>query len=129
MVKIRDELSGSLTAAGSARKPLTATDRARLGRGEREAREILAAAGARAVHTTGHIAVHPGGTARIGEVVDADLATGIAGLYVCDASVLPVAWGVPPTFTVLALGRRLGRRLAGRNRAGSARVERADSLP
>jgi choline dehydrogenase-like flavoprotein len=129
MVKIRDELSGTISARGLARKPLTPTDRGRLRRGERDAREILARAGARDVHRTGHIAVHPGGTARIGDVVDADLATEIGGLHVCDASVLPVAWGVPPTFTVLALGRRLGRHLAEGGRVGSARVDRADSLP
>lgn len=125
MVKIRDELSGTLSARGVVRKPLTGLDRSRLGRGEREAREILARAGARGIHRTGYVAVHPGGTARIGDVVDADLATEIAGLHVCDASVLPVAWGVPPTFTVLALGRRLGRHLTGSQAVADAELARA----
>ena len=123
MVKIRDELSGSVSDRGIAHKPLTAVDEARLGAGVEAAKEILVAAGATSLHTTARTAVHPGGTARIGVVVDADLATEVGGLHVCDASVLPVAWGVPPTFTILALGRRLARRLAGAHAAQPAREE------
>jgi choline dehydrogenase-like flavoprotein len=112
MVKVRDELSGVVSDLGWAHKPLAGLDRARLRAGGRAAREILEKLGARSIHTTARVAVHPGGTARIGDVVSSDLATRIADLFVCDASVLPVAWGVPPTFTILALGRRLGRHLA-----------------
>ena len=113
MVKARDALSGSLTARGGVAKPLTGPDRAVLDRGEAAAREILRHAGARSVFRAGHVAVHPGGTAKVGDVVGTDLQTEIRGLYVCDASVIPIAWGLPPTFTVMALGRRLGRHLAG----------------
>ena len=49
---------------------------------------------------------------RIGHALDADLATATSGLYVCDASVIPEPWGLPPTLTLLCLGWRLGRRLA-----------------
>jgi choline dehydrogenase-like flavoprotein len=111
MVKVRDELSGAVSDRGVGHKPLARMDRDRLRAGEAAARELLRAAGAHSIHLTQRVAVHPGGTARIGDVVDADLATGIDGLHVCDASVLPVAWGVPPTFTILALARRLGRHL------------------
>lgn len=120
MVKARDALSGRLTARGGVVKPLTCADRAVLDAGAAQAREILAAAGARSVFRAGHVAVHPGGTAKVGDVVDTDLATAVRGLHVCDASVIPTAWGLPPTFTVLALGRRLGRHLAGTRTSGMA---------
>ncbi len=35
------------------------------------------------------------------------LRTQIAGLYVCDSSVLPEPDGLPPVLTIIALGRRL----------------------
>ncbi|WP_300012592.1 FAD-dependent oxidoreductase [Pseudonocardia sp.] len=113
MVKARDVLSGRLTGRGGVDKPLTGADRSVLGRGEARARDVLRHAGARSVFAAGHVAVHPGGTAKVGDVVDTDLQTEIRGLYVCDASVIPVAWGLPPTFTVMALARRLGRHLVG----------------
>ena len=113
MVKARDELSGSLTRRGGVAKPLTRGDRAVLARGTAEARAIVRQAGGRSIVVAGHVAVHPGGTAKVGDVVDTDLQTEIRGLYVGDASVIPMEWGLPPTFTVMALGRRLGRQLAG----------------
>jgi choline dehydrogenase-like flavoprotein len=57
--------------------------------------------------------------------VDANLKTEIDNLYVCDASVIPRAWGLPPTFTVMALGRRLSRHLTGRHEA----VTEQETLP
>ena len=113
MVKARDALSGTLTRRGAVAKPLTAEDRATLARGGEEARAVLRHLGARSVFEAGYVAVHPGGTAKVGDVVDTDLQSEICGLYVGDASVIPTAWGLPPTFTVMALGRGLGRRLAG----------------
>lgn len=32
-------------------------------------------------------------------------------LYVCDCSVIPEAWGLPPTSTIIALGKRLAKYL------------------
>lgn len=112
MVKARDGLSGAMTRRGAG-KPLTAEDRKILDRGEEDARAILGYAGARSVYRAGYVAVHPGGTAKVGDVVGTDLQTEIAGLYVCDASVIPIAWGLPPTFTVMSLAHRLGRHLTG----------------
>jgi choline dehydrogenase-like flavoprotein len=130
MVKVRDELSGTVSDRGVAHKPLRGVDRDRLRAGTAVARELLAQAGARSIHATLRVAVHPGGTARIGSVVDADLATEIDGLYVCDASVLPCAWGVPPTFTIMALSRRLGRHLAGvRSRAATSAAGPSNADP
>lgn len=55
---------------------------------------------------------HPGGTAAIGTVVDRDLQTKIDGLFVCDASVLPVTPGFPPMLTIGALAKRLAGTLS-----------------
>ncbi|QYF92382.1 GMC family oxidoreductase N-terminal domain-containing protein [Massilia sp. PAMC28688] len=111
MVKIRDEISGS-TGPRWADKTLQAPDRARLALGIGMARDILRACGARNIFKTWHFAAHPGGSVRIGHGVDGNLRTRTEGLYVCDASVIPAAWGLPPTLTLLCLGKRLGQALA-----------------
>ena len=60
------------------------------------------------------LAAHPGGTVKVGELLDSDLKTKqYDNLYVCDCSVIPKPWGLPPTYTILALGKRLGKYLAG----------------
>jgi choline dehydrogenase-like flavoprotein len=46
-------------------------------------------------------------------VVDSRLETATRGLFVCDASVLPAPWGLPPTLTLLCLAERLAAELAG----------------
>ncbi len=75
------------------------------------ARKVLAASGAHHVFQSWHFAAHPGGSVRIGDGVDRHLQTGTPGLYVCDASVIPQAWGLPPTLTLLCLGQRLAAHL------------------
>jgi choline dehydrogenase-like flavoprotein len=63
------------------------------------------------------MAFHPLGTARAGRdparsVVDADLRVhGVAGLHVCDGSVVPSSLGVNPQITIMALAMRLADRL------------------
>lgn len=113
MVKIRDSLSGHLTRRGGVRKDLTEDDRAKVRSGFERAKGILEQAGAKGVFRTGYLAAHPGGTARIDDVVDANLQTEVDNLYVCDSSVIPEEWGLPPTLTLLGLGRRLGKHLSG----------------
>ncbi|MCA1247762.1 GMC family oxidoreductase N-terminal domain-containing protein [Massilia sp. MS-15] len=116
MVKIRDEIGGSIGPRW-VDKRLTPGDRARLAEGIGMARAILRQAGARRVFATHHFAAHPGGSVPIGGQrdgktgVDSELRA-VPGLYVCDASVIPQPWGLPPTLTLLALGRRLGERLS-----------------
>ena len=114
MVKIRD-LAGGGIGPRWVDKTLQPEDRARFRRGTALARRILAEAGARHVFQSWHFAAHPGGALALGgagpAAVDRDLRGSAAGLYVCDASVLPAPWGLPPTLTLLALGKRLGRRL------------------
>ncbi|GGE81657.1 FAD-dependent oxidoreductase [Massilia psychrophila] len=114
MVKIRDEIGGAVGPRWAS-KPLQAPDRQKLDQGVGMARDILAAAGATHVFQSRHFAAHPGGSVRIGDGVDSDLqAAGAENLFVCDASVIPQAWGLPPTLTLLCLGTRLGEHLAAR---------------
>lgn len=107
MVKIRDDIGGSI-GPHWVDKTLTPADRRKLAAGVEMARGILRAAGARNIFKSWHFAAHPGGSVRIGEGVDRNLQTGTANLYVCDASVIPQPWGLPPTLTLLCLGKRLG---------------------
>jgi choline dehydrogenase-like flavoprotein len=110
MVKIRDEIGGAV-GPHWASKPLQASDRKKFDTGVGLARDVLAAAGATHVFQSHHFAAHPGGSVRIGDGVDANLQAGAANLFVCDASVIPLAWGLPPTLTLLCLGMRLGDHL------------------
>jgi choline dehydrogenase-like flavoprotein len=120
MVKIKDRLGGRLTDRGGIRKRLTEEDKVKIYKGYAQAREILAHAGARNIHRSWYLAAHPGGTAKIGDIVDSNLRTRWENLYVCDCSVVPVAWGLPPTFTLIALGKRLARHLNGEGPAQRA---------
>ncbi|TFW20274.1 GMC family oxidoreductase N-terminal domain-containing protein [Duganella callida] len=107
MVKIRDDIGGGIGPRW-VDKTLTAADRRKLASGVEMARGILRAAGATNIFKSWHFAAHPGGSVRIGEGVNSQLQTGTANLYVCDASVIPQPWGLPPTLTLLCLGHRLG---------------------
>ncbi len=112
MVKIRDGLGGRVINDHMIWKRLAAADKARIDRGSAHARRILENAGAKAVYRSWYLAAHPGGTVKIDRHLDADLQTACEGLYVCDCSVIPEPWGLPPTLTLLGLGRRLARHLA-----------------
>jgi len=112
MVKIRDEASGRIGPRW-VDKTLQPADRQKFERGIAVARSVLARAGARHIFASHHFAAHPGGSVPIGAQVDSDLQTSTPGLYVCDASVIPGPWGLPPTLTLLCLGRRLGWQLGG----------------
>jgi choline dehydrogenase-like flavoprotein len=110
MVKIRDGIGGRIGQRW-VDKTLAPADRAKFGKGIGIARDILRQAGARHVFASHHFAAHPGGSLPICAQVDARLQTSTPGLYVCDASVIPEPWGLPPTLTLLALGKRLGHQL------------------
>ena len=113
MIKLKDEISGGIDGRGRIRKGLTARDRARLAQAETVAGRILRQAGCRAdtILTTPLRGTHPSATARIGDVLSTSLETGVAGLYVCDASVFPEALGRPTVLTILALADRLADHL------------------
>jgi choline dehydrogenase-like flavoprotein len=110
MVKIRDGIGGRIGQRW-VDKTLQPPDRAKFDQGIAIARGILERAGAHHIFASRHFAAHPGGSLRIGDQVDASLQTATPGLYVCDASVIPEPWGLPPTLTLLALGKRLGGQL------------------
>jgi choline dehydrogenase-like flavoprotein len=111
MVKIRDEVGGGVGPRWVS-KPLQEPDRRKFEQGIGMARAILEQAGARHIFKSWHFAAHPGGSLAVGESVDSKLETRTPGLYVCDASVIPGPWGLPPTLTLLCLGKRLGTHLA-----------------
>lgn len=111
MIKAKDSLGGRLTDGGGVRKQLSAEDRSKLMDGRQRAKRILEKAGATSIYSTWYLAAHPGGTVKVGELVDSNLKTEYQNLYVCDCSVIPVAWGLPPTLTILCLGKRLAKHL------------------
>lgn len=111
MVKWKDPLGGHLTASGGVRKRLGPEDMSIMRKGYENARRVLIAAGAKDIYKTWYLAAHPGGTVKIGELLDTNLRTQIDNLYVCDCSVIPEAWGLPPTLTLVSLGKRLARHL------------------
>jgi choline dehydrogenase-like flavoprotein len=112
MVKIKDDLAGKISPHGRVIKRLSNDDRTRLRRGSEVARSILKYAGAHRIYSCMVVATHPGGTAKIGDVVDSNLKTSYDNLYVCDCSVIPESWGRPPILTLIALGKRLAKHLA-----------------
>jgi choline dehydrogenase-like flavoprotein len=110
MVKIRDDIGGAIGPRW-VDKTLTPSDRRKLASGVAMARDILRAAGAKKIFKSWHFAAHPGGSLPIAVSVDSDLQTATPNLFVCDASVIPAPWGLPPTLTLLCLGQRLGQYL------------------
>ena len=125
MIKIRDDLGGEITKRGWVDKSLSRDDRMRLDKGAEHARRILSNAGATDIYRGWMFAAHPGGTVKIGEHVDTNLKTRFDNLYVCDCSVIPREWGLPPTWTILALGKRLARHLMAEGKTEAFRDETA----
>ena len=111
MIKVRDGLGGYITDKGWVNKPLTASDKHKLRTGRKYARKILENMGAKDIYSSWLLAAHPGGTVKLGKHLDKDLQTEIKNLYVCDCSVMPEELGLPPTFTLLSLGKRLAKHL------------------
>ena len=111
MVKIKDDDIGSVRGQ-HVHKVLTAQDRAKLQHGFRICETILKEAGATSVYSSPIMAAHPGGTAAIDVVVDRHLESSIRGLHILDASVIPGPWGLPPVWTLLALGQYLANVLS-----------------
>jgi choline dehydrogenase-like flavoprotein len=110
MVKIRDEIGGSIGPQW-VNKKLQSADQVKFKHGLGLAYEIMEKTGAKHIFRSWHFAAHPGGSVRIGAGVDSNLQTSVEDLYVCDASVIPEAWGLPPTLSLLCLGKRLAAHL------------------
>jgi choline dehydrogenase-like flavoprotein len=139
-VHLADTSSGRVRLRGGAARlgyRLTRSDAATLGFGIARAADILFAAGAREVYPqiagvssirSGEQnalesgiaparlrleAFHPMGTAAMGPVTDeAGELRDLPGAYVADGSLLPTALGVNPMITIIAMARRVARRLA-----------------
>ncbi len=114
-VEVRDGLSGGLREDGRYHKELTREELHKLDKGVQAARRIIEHAGGRFLLTSRLRAIQMGGTIRIGEHLDESLQTEIRGLHVCDGSVIPQAVRVPPTLTLVCLGKYLAKRLAARH--------------
>ena len=114
MVKAKDDIEGRVLPTGSIHKDYSADVLEKAKKSIQWSTEILAKAGVprRKIKVVYHAALHPGGTAGIGRVVDSDLETELKNCYVADASVLPSPTGIPPILTIMALSRRLAKKLA-----------------
>lgn len=112
LVEIDDDLSGSVDSEYRIVKPLSKKDLKKLEKGQGIALRILENAGAKDIWFTRIAGVHPGGTCKIGKVVDSNLQTNVNNLYVCDASVIPESMAIPPVLTILALAKRLSNHIA-----------------
>ena len=113
MTKTTDQMTGRVYPDGRVSKPVTDRDLSRLDAGFEISRQILIQAGADPsnIKRSKVQGAHPGGTARIGKVVNIDLQTRMENLYVCDSSVFPATPGLPPIITILALAKRLANHL------------------
>jgi len=112
IIKIKDDAVGEVTE--KVVKGVTNRDAAILSEGAAIAGAILKEAGVAPYTfvTTPLRGAHPGGTAKIGVVVDKNMETEVHGLYVADASVLPSAPGAPPILTIVALAKYVSRIIA-----------------
>lgn len=109
MVKTADDAKGYVDDDGDVVKINTINDIRYLAEGVATAGFILEKAGVdpNTIGSTVYRGAHPGGTAPIGKIVDSNQETEIEGLFVSDASVLPISPGKPPILTILALSKRL----------------------
>jgi len=114
MTKVKDPVSGTIDAKGRLKKPLEPEVKERLAAGDKTAREILRKAGAKesSLWTAPIKAAHPGGSARIGHVVDENLeAMKLKNCYVADASVVPDELGTPVVLLALSIGKYAADRM------------------
>ncbi|MBU0994404.1 MAG: FAD-dependent oxidoreductase [Proteobacteria bacterium] len=113
MVKIQDDLTGTIGKGRAFKKPMTENDRKKIDKGVQIVTQIFKKAGAKesTVYPMKPAGAHPSATCRIGQVIDNNLATQIKNLFVCDASVFPQALGAPVVWTVVSLGKRLAKHL------------------
>ncbi len=129
MVKVRDDLSGKIIGNGLVDKPISKADQAKLDKGREIAKQILLQAGAVKTYSSRPISPHPAASVKIGEHLDENLKTKFANLYVCDASAYPAPLGLPPTLTILGMGKRLAKHLVSSATESSiGRAEKSGSV-
>jgi len=112
MEKITDEDVGYVSIEeGKISKILTMKDKIALNYGRTIGEKLLLKAGCdpqSIKHMPAQLA-HPGSTVKVGTLLDSNLeTTSIKNLYCCDASAVPEGLGIPPTLTIIALGKYLG---------------------
>jgi choline dehydrogenase-like flavoprotein len=131
MIKLKDEVSGSIDEQGRIHKGLTVRDAERLDQATEVAGRILRRAGCApsSIFRTPLRGTHPCATVRIGELLSTDLETGIRSLFVCDASVFPEALARPTVLTIIALARRLARHLSPTVRSWDSPIPGATTDP
>ncbi|MBW2702791.1 MAG: GMC family oxidoreductase [Deltaproteobacteria bacterium] len=110
-VKLAEDDRGTIFPNERVSKVITERDEKRMNKGVEIAKEIMLKAGAKpgSISELRWAGGHPGGTIAMGQFTDRGFATEFENLYVCDASVLPISPGVPPTLSILAMSRLLGR--------------------
>ena len=91
---------------------LTREELQKLDRGVAAARRIIERAGGKYILTSRMRAIQMGGTIRLKEHLDEGLQTEIRNLHVCDGSVIPQSVKVPPTVTLVCLGKFLANHLS-----------------
>ena len=114
MCKITDEFEGRVfLEEGKVSKKYTRRDLQRLDYGKAVAEKILTRAGCDpySFEYSQNVLGHPGGTARIGTVLDSNLQTRIKNLYCCDTGMFPEDLGIPPTLSLVSLAKRLAKHL------------------
>jgi choline dehydrogenase-like flavoprotein len=128
MVKIRDDLSGRISKHGAVMKRLAPADKEKLRKGYEMARNVLISAGCTGIYKTWRLAAHPGGSVRIGNILDSNLKVkNFENVYVCDCSVIPEPFGLPPVLTIVCLGKRLSKHLLGEKKKSAAPVRKKET--
>jgi hypothetical protein len=115
MIKVRDSLDGMANIDDSFSKPIDYHVMKTLNKSTAICQEILAKAGCRWKEMTNTcvIAAHPGGTMRIGNLLDKDCQTQIKDCYCMDTSIIPEPWGLPPVVTLVGMAKRLSKKILG----------------
>jgi len=118
-VKLADNPNGEVFPNGTYSKPLDDDDMKRMKKGTDISKELLIKAGIKpsTIAVAQSIGGHPGGTVAMGKLVDIHFQTEHENLYVCDASVIPVSPGAPPSLAILAFSRLFAKMLLGKVKA------------
>jgi choline dehydrogenase-like flavoprotein len=111
--KVKDNLEGRINPDGTVSKTFDADTLNRIKKGVTMAVEILVKAGVKRedIFINRPYGGHLGGTAAIGDIVDEICETDIKGCYCLDTSIIPEAWGLPMSATIIGMGKRLSRHL------------------
>ncbi|MFA4835858.1 MAG: GMC family oxidoreductase N-terminal domain-containing protein [Dehalococcoidia bacterium] len=114
MCKITDDFEGRVyLEEGKVSKKYTRRDLLRFDHAKTVAEKILIKAGCDPYdfEYSKQVLGHPGGTARIGMLLDSNLQTPVPNLYCCDTGVFPEDLGIPPTLSLVSLSKRLAKHL------------------